>query len=132
MYLPLSRGWSRRVAVALIVAGVVLAPDIIIPTGTDFLNFLIAMPLADLLGVQYPVALMYTFLAAFLMLAAGFLIYPYNTKRLVFGHFRKAARFALKNPLYLLMGFVAFFIIFAAFSYAYQTVWQYARAAIGL
>ena len=104
MYTPFSRETNRRLALFLIIFGVLLSPDITVQTpGMDLLlNVPIAIMLALVLNVAFVDAMMLTFVAAFLMIGIGLLIYPYNTKRLLMGRIHAGLAFVRSHPLMVL------------------------------
>ncbi len=102
MYLPLGRFWSKIIAGLLIAIGFVLAPDTLtmgFPPMSDLLNIMMATPLSEMLDTSYIVALVLTYVVAFMLIGLGFLIYPYNTKRLIWGRIHAGIRFATGHTL---------------------------------
>lgn len=126
MYLPLNRIHSKKLALVLIVVGLILSPDILFPTiGTDIiLNIPMAMILADLADTTLFVGLMATYTFAFLLILVGLLIYPYNTKRLMIGKAKTACMFVRSNPLMFIAAIVILAIIFWFGSEFYDTYYQ--------
>lgn len=114
MYLPLNREHSRKLALLLIAAGILLMPDIIAPTPfmDALLNVPLAMFIAALTGMTFFDAVMWTFVFSFTMLAIGLLIYPYNTKRLVAGRLKAAAAWMFSHPVYFIVSIVIFITIY--------------------
>ena len=114
------------IALALILSGVLLAPDIIAPTpGMDaLLNAPLAMVMADVMNVTFLEAVMLTFVISGLLLLAGFLIYPYNTKRLICGRAKFALRWIMMHPFMFIAAIILFFVIYFMGSLFYDTVYQ--------
>lgn len=114
MYLPLNRESSKKLALILIAAGILLAPDIIVPTPLMdvLLNVPLAMVIAAVTGIEFFEAVLLTFALAFTLLLAGLLIYPYNTKQLIIGRFRAGLAFMLANPMLAVIAVVAFFVVY--------------------
>lgn len=116
------------IALVLIFVGMALLPDIIVPfLPFDFVNFIIAMPLADILHITYAQAIMATFAFGGLLVILGFLIFPYNTKRLLSSKVKKMTIFVLRHPFLVIAAILLVFIMFMFFQYIYDTIWQYAK-----
>ena len=124
MYLPINREQSRKLAGLLIVIGVIMAPDVIIPTFTDFLNVGLAMIFADIFGISYFEGLMLTFTAAFTMIAAGLLIYPYNTRRLLIGRMKIGLKLMIANPMLVIAAVILLLVLYWYGGIFYDTVYQ--------
>ena len=124
MYLPINREASRRLAAALIVIGVIMAPDVIIPTFTDFINVGLAMLLADICGMTFFEGLMLTFTIAFTMIAAGLLIYPYNTKKLLIGKLKTIAGLMIANPMLVIAAVILLLVLYWYGGIFYDTIYQ--------
>ena len=122
MYLPVSRQWSRRIALVFIVFGILLMT----PPGTtpdDFLNFILGAHLANHLNMDYTQAVIFTYFLGFPIFLLGLLIYPYNTKRLLISYGNKAIKaglYIVRNPVYLIAG-ILFFIFLWYIGFQYYT-----------
>lgn len=127
MYLPLNRHWSKIVALVFIAIGMVLAPDVIPPPMTDWINPILAAPLADYLQVTFIEALVITYIFAFLLIALGLLIFPYNTKRLLVGKMKAAFKFIRSNPLIFIGMVILMFIVMMLGQWFYDNLWEYAK-----
>lgn len=114
MYIPLNRERSKRLAIFLIAAGILLAPDIIVPTPLmdALLNVPIAMFMATVFNIGFFEAVLWTFTFSFTLMLAGLLIYPYNTKRLIVGRLKAGASFMMANPMMAVIAIVAFFVVY--------------------
>lgn len=132
MYLPLPRDWSKRIAIILIVAGILLLPDIVAPTPLMdlILNVPLAMVIADVWSLSYIDAFMLTYVLAFALVATGLIIYPYNTKRLLVGKMKFAVRFIIRNPHMLIISIVVLVAVYMIGQYAYDTFYEYAKEVI--
>ena len=124
MYLPIGREASRKLAGLLIVIGIIMAPDVIIPTFTDFINVGLAMVFADIFGISYFEGLMLTFTAAFTMLAAGLLIYPYNTRRLLIGKMKIGLKLMIANPMLVIAAVIMLLVLYWYGGIFYDTIYQ--------
>lgn len=127
MYLPfVNRHQSKLIAVTLLIAGVLLAPDIIAPTPLMdvLLNVPLAMIIADLMSITYLEAFMVTYLISGLLILAGLLIYPYNTMRLINGKAKFAFRWIVTHPLMFAAAIVIFLIIYFSGSMFYDMFYQ--------
>lgn len=133
MYLPLDRGKSRMLAIALIVAGWILLPDILTfgtTPGADLLNMMIAGVVSDLTGMTYHGALMTSFGLAFVLIGAGFLVYPYNTQSLIRGKINTVITFMMANPLFAIAGLVSIFVLWFFGAMIYDMIKEYALTLI--
>ena len=122
--MPINREASKRLATALIVIGVIMAPDVIIPTFTDFINVGLAMLLADIFGMTFLEGLMLTFTIAFTMIAAGLLIYPYNTKKLLIGKLKTIAGLMIANPMLVIAAVILLLVLYWYGGIFYDTIYQ--------
>jgi len=122
--LPINREASKRLATALIVIGVIMAPDVIIPTFTDFINVGLAMLLADIFGMTFLEGLMLTFTIAFTMIAAGLLIYPYNTKKLLIGKMKLGLKLMIANPAMVIAAVILLLVLYWYGGIFYDTIYQ--------
>lgn len=124
MYLPVNRETSRWIAWLLITIGVIISPDIVIPTFTDFINVGMAMVIADLSGISYYSALMMTFTLGFTLIGLGLLIYPYNTKKLMISKIKIGVKFIISHPVILVCSVVFLLILYWYGSVFYDTMYQ--------
>jgi hypothetical protein len=123
----MNRKQSKLAAIALLAIGWVLLPDFMTmgtTPGADILNFLMATMLAGALNITFLEALMLTFGIGFALIAAGLLVYPYNTKRLLVGRCRAVAAFCAGNPVLVVAGLVIFIVLAYWFSLYYDTVYR--------
>lgn len=132
MYLPTNRYWSRRIAIIMIAAGILLLPDIIAPTPMMdvLLNLPLAMVIADIGGMSFTNAVMVTFGIAFILLLAGLLVYPYNTKRLMVGRLKMAMTWMLANPLLLVISIIIFIMLYWWGGIFYDTYYQSVKSYV--
>lgn len=113
MYTPFPEGVNRRLALILIAVGILLAPDVTVPTpGMDILlNLPLAMLIAVIFDMTFTEAMMATFILAYTLIAAGLLIYPYNTKRLLIGRLNAGIAFIRSNPYTMIAAFMILFLV---------------------
>ena len=134
MYIGCNRLWSKRIAIVLIAIGILMLPDVIAPT--PFMDLLINMPLAfflaDILAVSYLEAFVLTYVISFMLLLAGLMVYPYNTKHLINGRIKASVSFIRANPIMLIAAIIGLLLVYLIGQYLYDTLWQYARAVIGV
>ncbi len=125
MYLPLSRRWSKAVALVIMGLGFFLSTPPGLITPDDFLNVGLTM----MLHTWFPcVPMLYLVLATYTVIAwsliiIGAMIYPYNTHRLLIGKFNLIRRLMIKtvtDPRYTLIA-----VIFAYIAYIMLT--EYAK-----
>lgn len=114
MYTIFNRHQNKVLATILIVAGLIILPDFLIPTiGTDIL---INIPLATLFVLIFNIssltALILTYLLGFVLIALGLLIFPYNTMKLAKARIKAALRFITKRPELLIVLVIIFLIMF--------------------
>ena len=119
MYLPFSAGVERKLAALLILLGILIMPDVIVPTFTDFFNIGVATYLANTTSLTFLEGLLGTFIFGFALFIAGILIYPYNTRRLLLSKMKFGVAFIVTNP-------VRFAVILAIliFIYYQASLWQ--------
>lgn len=117
----LKRKEAKKVANVFIVIGFLLAdpPFSILPT--DFINMWIAGQISKLVTVlDFKTALVITYtVIAWGLILTGVWIYPYNSRSLLNGYInkiKKAMKKALKEPIYILIGLIIFYIMFKWYS----------------
>ena len=134
MYLPVNRNTSLKIGGILMLLGILMMPDFIVPTFTDILNFIIAMPLSSLLGCSYMTALIATWAFGIALFIVGILILPYNTTRFIRARARKAYLMFLARPEMLIATVVVIFIMWHIADWIYITQYpqmeQYAQEII--
>ena len=131
MYIGTGRKDSRTIALILIVLGLILTPDFIIPTFTDWIvNVPLAMWMSGAFQVSYITALFITFAFGFALLFAGFLIYPYNTKRMITGHLKRGISAIRKNPLLLVISIIIVVALILVGQWFYESLWNYVKTLI--
>lgn len=113
MYLPINRIWSKRIALILIIVGLLIMS----PPGTtpdDFINFFLGAHVATVTGWDYTASVVFTYFMGIPIFLLGLLIYPYNTKRLLISYSHKAVHlcvYMLKHPIYLIAGIAGFILL---------------------
>lgn len=130
MYLPLNRVNSKMLAIILIAAGVILMPDIISPTGTDIINLTFSKFMSVNYGWDYAETVMLTFMAGFLLVFAGMLIYPYNTKRLLIGRLRFAVGYLIARPYMIVLAVIMLILMYYFIDQFYASIENYAASLI--
>lgn len=134
MYTPLPARTNKVLAIILIAAGWLLLPDIFTlgtTPGSDMLNVFIAGALSDMTWMSYHAALMSSFGFAFLLMLAGFLIYPYNTGRLLRGKARNVLALLAAHPALALIAVVSLALVWIYGNMFYGLVKDYAMTLGG-
>ena len=133
MYLPIGRIWSLRIGWILVVLGIALSPDVLIPTFTDIINFIIAMPISSLLGVSYTSALIMTWGLGIALFIMGVLVLPYNTTRFLRSRARNAYLVFLARPYYIIIILIVLFLMWHISDWVYITIYpSLEEKAIGI
>ena len=113
MYTPFGAATNRKLAIVLIAIGILMAPDMTVPT--PFMDLLINVPLSllisDLTGMSFQEAMLGTFILAYVSIAAGLLIYPYNTKDLLLGRLKAGLGFLMSHPYTAVAALIGLFLI---------------------
>lgn len=111
-WMGLTRDQAKYLATIFMFTGIFLAdpPFSILPT--DFVNFWIAGGLVNYFGIQFELALLFTYTClAWGLILTGIWIYPYDSKRLLSSNinkFKKILKKVLTNPVLLISGLIIF------------------------
>lgn len=123
MYLPVSRGTSLKLGWTMVILGLLIMPDIIVPTFTDILNFLIAMPISSIMGIEYTTALIGTWIFGVVLFLLGVLVLPYNNGVFLRARITGAYRMFMARPWMIAIMIASVFIMWHIADWVYISIY---------